>query len=167
MNKKASFADMFYIALIGFIVAIASVSGYMFLSKVNDKFQSSTGIAQEGKDIVSSTQSRFVSWFDGIFIVIIVLLTIMGLVFAWNVPSHVVFYPLTIIVYIALILITATLGNVFYEFAANAEITSYASDFTIIPLVMNNFLQVMLVIGFLIAVVLFSKSRGDTGAYYG
>jgi len=71
-KKKASWGDVFYITFFGLLCGIMFVIGYMFYSKVNTNIQANNDIATEGKTIMQNTQTRFVSWFDGLFLVAIV-----------------------------------------------------------------------------------------------
>lgn len=160
MRRKGSISDTFFIAIMLFITAITFVVGWMMMSKVNIEFQATDNIAQVGKDIVSDTTSRYVSWFDGIYLTVLVLLWIVTLVLASKINVHPVFFMFTILIYGILVIITAALGNAFYTFASNAQITEYADAFTFIPFIMNNFVATMVILGFSVAIVMYAKVRG-------
>ena len=96
---------------------------------------------------------------DGVFLVIIVVVYLAAIILAFQIDTHPVFFILSIIVFGVLVFITAVMANVFWEFASNAAITAYADDFTIITLVMNNFAQIMTVLGFGLAAVMYARSQ--------
>ena len=75
------------------------------------------------------------------FITIIVFLWLIILILAYQIDVNPIFFPFAIIVFGVLILITAVLGNTYNAFATMTGITEYSADYTIIPLVMNNFVQ--------------------------
>jgi len=63
--------------------------------------------------------------------------------------------------YVFLVILSAIFGNTFYTFSVDAEILAYADSFTIIPFVMNNYVWVMLFIGFTVGVSMYAKVRGS------
>ena len=158
MNKKGSIGDVFFISVFIFLLAIVFVVGWVIHSKVNDEFQNNPSIVDQGKTMMQNSTDDYISLFDGIFLTIIVGLWIGTIILAFQIDIHPVFFVLTIIVFAILVILTALFGNAFYTFANNANIVSYADDFTIIPFVMNNFVTVMIVLGFSVALVMYAKT---------
>lgn len=160
MNKKGSVLfDMIYIALMVFFIGMCFVVGWLFFSKVNDQFQASPDISTEGKAIMSNTNTRMTTWLDGVFLTVFIGLYIGSLILAFQIDSHPIFFPISIIIFIILIIVSAVLGNTFYQFAADSQITPYAEGFTIIPFAMNHFVQIILVMGFGLSWVMWGKLR--------
>lgn len=159
VNKKGSVQDVFFIAGFVFLIAITFVIGWMMMSKLNENIQVST-FSDSGKQIVANTNNKYVSWFDGIFLTVFLLLWAITLILAYQIDTQPVFFIFTIVIFGILAIITAVLGNTFYDFASNAGISDYASAFTIIPFVMNNYVQAMVVCGFSVALVIYAKVRG-------
>lgn len=168
-NKRGSFEDVFFLVFIAFVSALLFIIGYIMISKVNVHIQGnfpdtitnqrdgSTMDATAGKDIVNDLKGDYVALFDGLFVTIIVLLWLVAVVLAFQIPTHPVFFFLSIFVYVFLIIVCALFGNAFYDFATASEVVSYVNDFTIIPFVLNNFVRVMLVIGFSIGLIMYSR----------
>ena len=156
--KKGSTQDVFFLAVWATLCAIVFVIGWMMMSKINAELQGS-GISATGKTIVQDTTDNYVSWFDGIFLTAILLLWAVALVLAFQIDVHPIFFIFTVIIYAILVIISAVLGNTFYDFASNAGISAYADAFTIIPFVMSNFVVIMVVIGFSVVAVMYGKAR--------
>jgi len=158
IKKKGSFGDLFYIVIIMSLMAFFFVIGWMMQSKVNTEFQNNDDIAATGKSMMQDSTDRFVNTFDNLFLTVFVALYIGSLILAWQVDVSPVFYFLSIIVFVVLIILSAVYGNAFYTFSENANISTYASDFKIITLIMNNFVEVMVVMGFGLAGVMYART---------
>ena len=159
LNKKGSFGDMFYILMVLVVCAFVFVIGWVLHSKVNTAFQASSDIAATGKTMMQSGVDRYVKTFDNLFLTIGVAMYLGALILAWQVDTSPVFFFLSIIVFAVLVILAAVYGNAFYTFSQNANISTYASDFTIIPLVMNNFVEIMVVLAFGLAGVMYAKTK--------
>ena len=158
MNKKGSYGDLFYILMVVVVCAFFFVIGWVMFSKVNDEFQVK-GLSTEGKEIMQTSTDRYVETFDGLFLTIFVTLYIAAVILAWNIDASPVFFFLSLVVFGVLVLLAAVFGNSFYIFSINENIATYANDFTIIPLVMNYFVQIFVVLGFGLAGVMYAKTR--------
>ena len=159
-NKKGSIQDIFFGASFILLFAIAVIVGWMLFSKINTQIQSTNDFSTEGKALVNDFKNKYVAITDGMFITIIVFLWLIILILAYQIDVNPIFFPFAIIVFGVLILITAVLGNTYNAFATMTGITEYSADYTIIPLVMNNFVQFILIIAFSIGIVMYGKTRG-------
>jgi len=159
IGKKGSYGDLFYIVFIATLFAITAVVCWVAFSKINDNLQANDNIAATSKAILTKSVNNYVTLLDGIFLVVIVVLYLAAIILAFQIDTHPVFFILSIVVFGVLVFITAVMANVFWEFASNAAITTYADDFTIITLVMNNFAQIMTVLGFGLAAVMYARSQ--------
>jgi flagellar basal body-associated protein FliL len=159
INKKGSIVDIFYIVLVMFIISIVFVIGWVIFSRVNTEFQSHSDLSTEGKAIMQSSTDKYVRTFDNLFLTVGIALYIGAMILAWNVDISPVFFFLSIVIFAVLVILAGVYGNAFYTFSENAQITTYASDFNIIPLVMNNFVEIFVVLGFGLAGVMYAKTR--------
>ena len=161
MNKKAGVPDgLFYMVAI-FAVAIISIVGFLILDKINDSFQSSSGITQEGKDLTEQIHGRYVAIIDSAFIMIFVGVLIGTLVGVWFIRTHPALFWIMIPIFAFIIFFAAIYANVFYNFTQNTNIISIADQFTIIPFIMNNYAYVITGVVILIAIFLFAKGKGQ------
>lgn len=156
--KKGSLFDMLWIVIFMFIVAISLIVGTLFYFKVNDAMQSAPGISDSGKTIMTRTHDRFVGWFDYLFLTVFVGVYLLSLVLASQIDVHPVFFPLSLVFFIVFVVLAAVIGNAFYDVASNETIAPYASEYTIIPFIMNNYVKIVLVMAFGLAWVMWGKS---------
>lgn len=159
MKKKGSIMDLPYIALVIFMTAIVFVAGWMIFSKVNDSLQAKDDFSTVGKSIMQESSDRYVGLMDGVFLTLLIGFYLGSLILASQIDASPLFFIVSLVIFGVLILLTAVFGNAFYTFADNAEISTYASAFVIIPFIMNNFVQTFVVLGFGLAGVMYAKTR--------
>ena len=161
IQNKAGVPDgLFYMVAI-FAVAIISVVGYMVLSNINEDFQSSSGITDEGKRLTESIKTKYVGIIDNSFLIILVGILIGTVAGVWFIKTHPALFWIMIPIFAFIIFLAAIYGNVFYNFTNNPKIAETAADFTIIPFIMNNYVKVITGVIILIAIFLFSKGRSE------
>jgi len=156
MNKKGSFDDIIILIIVALVLATTTIVCYMMLSKVNNAFQESPDIPPVAKTILSDNTNRYVALFDGVFLVVFIMLGIGSLLLASQINTNPVFMPISILLFIVMIILSAIIGNVYYDISHSID---YSGTFTIIPFVMNHIVQIMLGLGFLLAVVMYGRSQ--------
>jgi len=159
MNKKGSLFDMLHIAVFMFTLAIFIIIGTLFYFKANEAIHSAPGFSQQGLDMMDRTQARYVNWFDYLFLTVFVGVYLLSVTLAFQIDVHPIFFPLSLIFFIVLVIVSAIIGNAFYEFASNSMIAPYASEYTIIPFIMTNFVKIIIVMAFGLAWVMWGKAR--------
>jgi hypothetical protein len=159
MNKKGSFADLLYLALVVLVLGIMFTVGWAIFSKVNDKFQDNSQISTLGKEMMQSSTDRYVELFDNLFLTVFISMYIASLILAWNVDISPVFFFLSIFIFVLLVIVTASFGNAFWDYSQQTTISGYVDDFNIIPFVFNNLVQVFVVMGFGLMVVMYAKNQ--------
>ena len=163
MNKKAGVPDgIFYMVAI-FAVAIISVVGYMVFTEINDHFQSSSSIADSGKTLMDDLHSKYVGIIDNAFLLIFIGILLGTVVGVWFIRTHPALFWIMIPIFAFIIFLSAIYANVFYSFTQNAKIITAASEFTIIPFIMNNYAYVITGAIILIAIALFAKGKSEAG----
>ena len=159
-NKKGSFDDMFILIIFAFVLGTSILVGALLLNKVNDMYQTQDFIPTAAKESIQDSTDNYSPLFDGFFITIFFSMAIASIILASQVDVSPIFFPLSIIIYVVLIVISAIFGNLYYDLAATQGITEYAEGFSLLPFIFNNLVAVMLGIGFLLGVVLYAKTTG-------
>ena len=155
--RKGSLFDMLWIVVFMFTLAIFIIIGTMFYFKLNEAMQSAPGISDSGKTIMTRTHDRFISWFDYLFLTVFVGVYLLSLVLAFQIDVHPIFFPLSLVFFIALVIVAAVIGNAFYSFASSSDISTYSSQYTIIPFIMNNYVKIIIVMAFGLAWIMWGK----------
>ncbi len=161
MNKKAGVPDgIFYMVAI-FAVAIISVVAYMVFTEINDHFQASNSITGQGKTLMDDLHGKYVGIIDNAFLLIFIGILLGTVVGVWFIRTHPALFWIMIPIFAFIIFLSAIYANVFFAFTQNAKITAAASEFTIIPFIMNNYAYVITGAIILIAIALFAKGKSE------
>ena len=159
LNKKGSFGDIFYIAVVMFLFAIVITVGWVIHDKINDKWQTKTELGTASLEIMQQSNDDYISLFDGVFLTMFVGLYIGSLILAYNIDVSPLFFFLSLFIMGVIVVITAVLGNSYYAFSQNAGLINYADDFTFIPFILNNYVAVFVVMMFGLAGVMYAKTN--------
>ena len=162
MNKKAGVPDGIFYMIAIFAVAIISITGFMIFTEVNDHFQESSSISDQGKNIMSNLQGKYVGIIDNGFLLIFIGILIATVVGVWFIRTHPALFWIMIPIFAFIIFLSAIYANVFYNFSQNAKIVEATNAFTIIPFIMQNYAWVMTGAVILIAIALFAKGKDAT-----
>lgn len=159
MNKKGDFQSLIIMIAIVFILALAviifSKVFLLFTSELKDTGEFSNR-SIEKIEIVEDNTIPLLDFF--IFFTLISLM--IGLIIS---SIYIDTHPaLTIIFLIAIIIavfIAGQLANVYTDIVGHSELASTASEFVYTDALFSNFAMVILVVGIIIAIILFGKTR--------
>lgn len=160
MNNKGSFGDMLYLAVFLFLCAIIFTVGWMIYSRFNTEWQSHPELGQESLDIMQNAKDRYVASYDSLFLTVLVGMYIGALLLAWNIDTNPAFFFLSLLMMAVIVIVTAVLGNAWYTYANNPAMASYVDDFTIIPFVMSRSVEIIVIMSFGLAAVMYSRTQG-------
>lgn len=152
-------ADMAIILVILFVTAIALPFIYFALSSVNDDIQADVGFTNESKTSLQETTDAFASTFDGIFLLFLIGGWIFLLISTFFVDTHPIFFVLSIIIMIFIVVVTVILSNAYTDTMNDADIAAYEAEFPIMSWCMNNLVLIILAIGFTTIIALYSKNQ--------
>ncbi len=161
LNKKGGVPDGIFYMVALFAVAIISVVGFLILDEINTEFQNSSGITDNGKALTANIHSKYVSIIDSAFLMIFVGVLLGTIVGVWFIKTHPALFWIMIPIFAFIIFLAAIYANVFFNFVNNDKIIGSASQFTIIPFILNNYAYVMTGVVILIAIFLFAKGRSQ------
>jgi len=159
MDKRGSIEDSVFIVILLFITALV----FIFAFVINNAISSAAAPAFENASAGSSIGFTVV---DGIFdntLNYIYLAVFFGLVIslvvtAFLTPTHPIFFIFAIFVFIALMIVSVALSNMYSAITASATFTSATSHMPILDYIMTHLPLVAIVIGVLAAIIIFSRS---------
>ena len=159
MNKKAGIPDGIFYLIAIFAVAIISIVGYLILDNVNTHFQDSSSITTSGKTMISDIHGKYVAIIDNAFLMIFIGVLLGTLVGVWFIRVHPALFWISIPLFAFIIFLGAIYANVFYTIETSDQITASASQFTVIPFILDNYAYIITGVVILIAIFLFAKGR--------
>jgi len=159
-NKKGFIIDTFYIGLMLVFIAIVGIIGYKIMKETHQSMTEGGIMDEEYTDYVGNYENAMPKMIDQIFIIALLGMSVVTLVSSFFVPSHPVLYFISVIILGLLSWINAIFSNIYYEIATTDALATEATQFMIIPYVMQYYPLIIIVISILIAVVMTAKG-GD------
>lgn len=162
-NKKGIAADMIYGAVMLFALAFVLIIGYVVYTNMMPELRNSAlntsaetiAALESGQDIIDT--------FDYLWVGILVAIILGIALTSMFVKVHPAFYFVLIIVLAITILLSSIFSNMYAEISSTTEINA-TSAFPMQNYAFSQFPLVMLIVGIIGIIILFSKSRASAGA---
>lgn len=132
---------------------------HAFSTNVNDNLL----LTNSSREYVSTVDSYAPSFFDSLFVFLLVLLWVATIILSFMIDSHPVFFIIGLFLLVILILVGFLMGNVFSDITSNTELSSDMTQFTLSQWVFNNLGLVVLVMSATILIALYVKSQMISG----
>lgn len=161
-SKRASYFDLFFIAIVLFVSALMIFVGFMVVSAFNNKIQAQSDISASTKAMINDKiAAKYPPVFDKLYLVIFIGSLLTALIGAWIIDTHPVFFVVGIIILIVICIITITLHNVYERFIAEPTFSSMIVSFPIINFFMQHILQIIIACAILVMIVLYAKPKQE------
>jgi len=165
-NKKGDFASIVIALVIIFVFAVTSiVFSHAFLKAVSNlKMQG--GLSNNSISVIETVEDRTIPLLDYAVFFIMIALFIGLIISSIYVRVHPAWLVAFLIALIIVIVLAGQFTNIFDAISSNDELSSTASNFTLTNLIMKKtggvpvLPTIFLVLGVIIVVVLYGKSRG-------
>lgn len=159
-NKKGNVASgSITIIILVFAIALFSFAGYNIMKDLNSEIQSDADMGTTAKNTSQNLTTRMPTIFDGGIMLLFVLLWIGTLVSAYLIDTSPVFFIVSVIVFVIVLIFAFALGNVYDELILDAEFSDVPTDFPMTNFLLGNIKIMIVVVGFSIMMVLYSKFR--------
>ena len=162
LNKKNGQAvfDLTLLVIVVFVIAIAAVFGGFLYSELNDEIQNDNDFSATAKSTSASINTSYSSWFDNVIFMAIILLWIALLITSFMIDTNPVFFIITIIFMVVVFVIGMGMSNAYDEITSDSDLNNYVNNFSKTNFIFDNFLIVLIVIGFTTALALYAKGGG-------
>ena len=158
-RKGNAVMDTTTILLVLFVSILAVIVAKVLFNDLNDDVQNDTSLSNSTKQLVASQNTAYSSLMDNGFMIIFVGLWIVMLASAFFSDTHPIFFVITIILMIGVLVIGAVIGNTYEEILEDDDFNSIEDDFPKSHRIMSNLLVVTIIISFTITLALFGKKR--------
>lgn len=159
-RKGNATLDGMVILIIIVVFAIASIFGLKVFNEINTDIQNDTDMFNESQQISADLYAKYPNLLDNLFLFAFVLLIIFTIVSVFMIDSHPIFFIITVLLLMGLFLTAILLGNVFDDIMSDDVISAQANQFTYTAWVMGHIAELMIAVGFIIAIALFIKFKG-------
>ena len=156
-NKKGSIQDIAY--FIGMIIAISILFlfGYKMMSALNDGFQASDQITDDGKVAFERINSLYPGVMDNSILIVAAVLMIGTLGLAMMIRVHPIFIIFFMIFLIALVIVAAVCSNVYLGMANTEGMTEFAEGMPIMTFVVGYLPWIVAIFGIILAIFMYKN----------
>jgi len=114
---------------------------------------------EEGQASLDVINDRYPALFDGLFLFVFIGLWIMTLVASFMIDSHPIFFAISLVLFIIVLIGSVYIGNFYEEIITDSSFNDAYEDFPATHFILTNLLMFSIVIGTSIMLVLYGKSR--------
>lgn len=141
------------------VFAIAGLYAFQSFDEVNTDMQTNNDISTNAKTTSQNLYNIFPSWIDNAFLVIFVLFVVFIVVSVFFIDSHPIFFGVTIILLLGVVVSTIFIGNIYDDIASDETIQAYSNQLPYIYWVMTHIAELIITIIFITAIALFAKIK--------
>lgn len=158
-GKKAFIGDVLMLMILLFVLAIVIMVAYLVLSNVNTAFSGQSSIPAAGKAIVSDATAEYINLWDGIFVFLLVGLSLAAGISAYFIDTHPLLFVFMLIILCAYVFVSAAIANAYYDIESASAFSSFALEFKMMHFVMSKLPYYVLMEGVVIMIALFAKTN--------
>lgn len=162
MNKKGSIQDILYIAVFLLAFGMCVYIGMYIFKSFNETestqqimFNTTVGNFTAGKAM------QTLKMYDLFFPMVMIGLTIGTIILAFYIRTHPALFIAFIIILMVTVLVSAVLSNIFEDFSNETSFETVRGYYPVMNYLMGNLPIIILIIGFIVAIVLFGTSGGN------
>ena len=139
-----------------FFFSVMAIIGWMVL----DSIETSAGYTAVGGNVTYLQQGKDAQevWDWGVLFILFGSM-VFALITAYQVDTHPALFAMGIIMLMIALIIAMIISNAFYEFYNTADLATASGAFPNLVYTMNHLVEIMMVFGFILAIVLYGKLR--------
>ena len=158
-GKRGTVLDSIFIMVSVVIAMIVIVFGYKLISSINTEVQTMDALTPEAKIAYDQVDTTYLRTMDYLFLFFWLASLFTALISAWYIDTHPVFFIISLLVIMVIMVGAVPLANVAESILASDELAASTAHFSIIMWFVENFFRIMLIQTFAISIVLYSKLR--------
>jgi hypothetical protein len=162
IGKKGFIGSLLYIIVAVFIFAVVAVTMNHLLVKIEPMFNDST-IFNGSNDAFYNTKAAELQVNDSIAPILLVLMGISSFMLVIFFDTHPVFFWITLVFLIFLIIVAGLLANTYQQIVTTAPLNESSGDFIITQYVFEHYVMLVTVLGLIILAGIFLKIRHEGG----
>ena len=162
-KRGNSVVDSILFVVIIVVFAIIIVIGYKVLSDLNAEIQADEDMDVNAKAVSSTITTKYPKVFDAGFVLAFVLLWIVVIVASFNLPTHPIYFGVSLFLMVFVVFIGGALANFYDDITTDDDLSSAATEFPMINWIMEHLLHLTIVITASIMLTLYGKNRMEEG----
>jgi len=159
-RKGNMLLDSITVIVVLIVFGIVLFLSYMVLDDWNTEVQADNETFSEAaRNLTADEHSAFPNYWDSLFITILVFLWVAAVVASFFIDSHPIFFIISVVAFIFIIIASGYMSNAFMELAEDSSITSVSQEFPKVLWVFDNLVVIIMVYGLSIGLSLYAKVR--------
>jgi flagellar biosynthesis protein FlhB len=159
-NKKGNIVvEVMTVLVVLTILAIVGVYGYKLYDELNTDVQADPDMDATAKAKSGNLFTIYPDLIDNLFLFVFVLISLFVIISSFIIDTHPVFFIIAIVLFIAALVVSIFIGNAYDDLMHDTALATYANNLTYISWIMRHILELVLAVGFAVALALFAKYR--------
>lgn len=160
-NKGSSIIDVMFITFFVLSLAATALVSLKLYNSFDDKMQTMDVFPAEAKAASTEFRNDYPTILDNMFLFATIGLSLAVIISAFRLETNPVFLVIFVLLLMGVVITAAAVGNAYDEIGAFLSVEE--AGFRYLPFIMNNWAVVILIVGVLTAIALYSKSNGGGG----
>lgn len=158
-NKKGdAVLDGLTVIVLLVVFAILGVIGSSVFDELNAGLNS-TGVSPEAVATAEEQAEGYNPLIDGMFLFIFVMFIVFAVISAFVIDTNPIYFVVSLILLIFVFIVGGILANTYNDLASDSVLAVYANNLPTVSLILDNFLVIGVVVGFVILIALFIKIK--------
>jgi len=162
-KRGQTFLDVLVIAVILVVTAIAYVIIAMLQSSITEQMLSDDTLSDVSQTSLKNFDSSHISNLDNTFLIVFILFWIFVVVSSLFVDANPIFFVISIILLVVVLVIGAIMGNVYSTFAMENDIYTFSSAFSKMGYIMDHLLTFIVFIAVTALIAMYGKNTFARG----
>lgn len=164
MNQRGFAQDIIFIAVMILFFALSGLICWLVWDEFITNPTMVSRLSEAGITTELQPITEFYENLNTLIVVTYFLLNITAVILAVFIRTHPVFFALNFILILIFVMVSALIGNIYYEFASNSFIAPYANQLPLVYTMFEYMPVITLIFAGIIAVVMYGK--GSAGGQY-
>lgn len=157
-NKKGQLPlDLIIVLIVLFVFVVVAFVAVFVSQGINDELQADDDWNNESKEMLSELNTGFPTWMDNAYMFILIGFWIILLVSSFMVDSHPVFFIVTVILVIFILIAGMMISNALEEVTSDPDFSSVKEQFPKMNWINDHWLIIMIAIAFTALLALYGK----------
>lgn len=149
--------DMVVIGAVLLVMAISAVLGMVILKAIQNTGMFDSPLLEGGMAALRV--------FDTLALFLVFGIGIAAIISGFYVRSHPAFFIVAIILQLIVVMLSSVFSNIYMSIATHPDVATAANEFPMILLIFQNLPLIILVMGFVVAVIIYGKSASTPFGY--
>jgi len=159
MNKQGSILDIAYILTMLFVFAFVTILMFNIYNAYKEDVAGNEAFNNTVNLQVEASATNTLQILDYVYVFFLVGFILLSIVSSFAIRSHPLFFFISLFMLIITVIIGSSLSNVYQDITTDTELSD--ETYTVIPFIMNHLPTFILMIGAILVIVLYAKSKWE------